>query len=246
VVNSELYLFREDDFAGLELQSSMEVYTDIFLEDRDDDFYQVAGWTGPRLARLGSWTLRSAFGGRVSFYDYERYGAIGDAYLTLENSEEGLLRYVELHGSYEDYGAGEFADSDGPAVSLFAELRVEAPPWGDSLWLLPGVNHYHAEQRRLRYTELGAVLGWGTHLVGPLRLDLDVYGSYSLFADSESNVSGDRRDWYTLANASFGLYPFFSGLQTLEVRYSYERTDSTDRFQRFDGHSAGLFFTRSF
>ena len=256
VIAGEGYLFTENEIAGLRLQTSAELYADSFLDDHDDDFYQVSAWTGPRLARIGVWTLRSAFGGRVSYYGGRRYGLIGDGYLILENFENEVLRYLELGAGYADYGADAETGSGGPWGSFRMELHAPSPPIGDTLRLVPGMAHYHSGRKRLRYTELGVTLGWGTPLPGPLRLDVEAYTSYSRFdgsdpGDPEAGVEpavsdGIREDWYTFAYAGLSIHPLFSSLLTLEFRYSYENNESNDRSERFDSHSGGAYLTLAF
>ena len=256
VIAGEGYLFSENEIAGLRLQTSAELYVDSFLDDHDDDFYQASAWTGPRLARIGVWHLRTAFGGRLSYYAGERYGLIGDAYLILENYENDVLRYLELGAGYADYSGEAERGSDGPWYSFQMELQAPSPPLGDTLRLVPGMAHYQSELDSLRYTELGVTLGWGTPLPGPLRLDIEAYTSFSRFAGSdpgdpdagiEPAVSdGIREDWYTLAYAGLSIYPFFSRSLTLELRYSYENNDSNDDSESFDSHSGGAYLTLAF
>jgi hypothetical protein len=241
VLHTNLLASHDRRVAGIPWQAGGEVYTDTYTDERDEDYYSVSVWSGPGIEIGGPWSLQPAVGGQLSFSGYERLGLIGDFYLTWDSGGAILLSYAELRLAYEDY-RDEFEGYDAPVGSLTLAFGADDPPgWGDAVWLVPSVVYYRAERRAFRYTELAASLAWGGPLAGPVRLDLEAYGSRRFYAGSEEGVGGDRRDWYTLNVVSLSLSPLLSESQTLEARYVYERNWSNESFERYDGHSAGLF-----
>ncbi|MBW1882223.1 MAG: hypothetical protein JRJ58_01750 [Deltaproteobacteria bacterium] len=225
---------------GWELRSIGWAGYEVDLQDKDRDFQNVSGQTGPVLHLGESWDFYGSVGGGLSFFGYDFYSAIGATYLRLESLEGSFLRAVELDVGYERTGDSLGGD-DAPWIDLYTTVgRDSLVLEADWIELTPLLSFYLSDDDDFAYGQIGATLEYGFSVAANLEVKASWTGYRRVYDLAEDGPSPRQRDWFLLAQLDIRYSGLFIDSLAVEVTGSYERNWSNFGDEEYEGGSVAI------
>jgi hypothetical protein len=205
--------------------------------------------TGPVLDIHPSWALHPAIGGSASYFDHRFYYAEGSLGATLDSSQNGVYRALQVRGAYRSYD-DFFPSSRGFYVETRGKIAVSnvlgrgsaaiVSPWliwSDIGGAVQGVVPIFAELQPGAYLEWGGKFELVKTVSKWLIVGANVSVSERRYRNDLASYNGDkRRDVIVSPGASATIPNLFGFRRDLRFEYRYIRDNSNDQSKDFDDH----------
>jgi hypothetical protein len=216
----------------------------------DDLNYGIAGFdTGPIIDVYPGWSVHTALGGNVAYFDKHFYFAEGAASAAVQTSFGPVLHSLLLRGAYRSYddhfpsGEGFYAEARArwaiPDVAGPGSLLILSPwyLWSDISGSSQVVFPIVTDLQPGAYYEYGGRVELAKSLASWVAISAHVSAWHRVYRHDIVFETGElRRDRFLSPGASL-IFPGLFAYQTdLRLDYRYLKDNSNDSTKDFDDH----------